>query len=206
MLTIFKAYSMMQLGNYQVSKQADLIVLFLLLPELFPESVQKINFDYYESKTLHDSSLSYAMHTLLAAKLGRQKLAHELWQKAARVDLNQNKLASQGGIHAAAMGGIWQDVVLGFGGLHIQNDKITLKPNLPSAWESLAFPFVYRGNRFRCEICQDEIFVTCLASAVDVTQISINDEWVAVHSGQVVFREKRPFPATTTSPQTKNEL
>ena len=156
-LTIFKEYSMMQLGNYQVSKQADLIVLFLLLPELFPESVQKINFDYYESKTLHDSSLSYAMHTLLAAKLGRQKLAHDLWQKAARVDLSQNMLASQGGIHAAAMGGIWQDVVLGFGGLHIQNDKITLNPNLPSAWESLAFPFVYRGNRFRCEICQDEI-------------------------------------------------
>ncbi len=182
-LTIFKTYSMPELSQYQVSKQADLILLFLLFPSRYIPDLQQKNFDYYESRTLHDSSLSYAMHSLLAVRLGHQRLAYELWQKASQVDLSQNMGTSKGGIHAAAMGGIWQVVVAGFGGLQIQGDSLAISPDLPHAWQRLAYEFTYQGHHFKAIIDRGKLHVECLEMADGPQQITINGQSVELSIG-----------------------
>ena len=133
--TIANDYNLEQISRIQVGKQADVLVLFFLLEELFSPEVKKKNFFYYEERTLHDSSLSRSTHSVLAADLGLDDMAYTFFEGAARTDLGPVMTTSDAGIHAASMGGIWQCVVYGFGGVRIVGDK--LRSGTPSA-EKLA--------------------------------------------------------------------
>ena len=54
----------------KVIKQADVVALLALLPEEFGGDTGAANFHYYEPRCSHGSSLSPAMHGLVAARLG----------------------------------------------------------------------------------------------------------------------------------------
>lgn len=143
---LLKAYNVDTLRGYQVSKQADVVALLSLLPNQFSPEVAKANLEYYEAHCVHDSSLSYNTHSQVAAALNQADRAYELFTHAASVDLNAGT-SSTAGIHAAAMGGIWQCVVLGFGGVSEHQGKLHLSPRLPHAWRQLRFTISWQGTR-----------------------------------------------------------
>ncbi len=108
---IYEDYNQEQIIRMQVTKQADVMMLFCLLEEQFLESVKKASWDYYEPRTLHDSSLSLSTHCVLACDIGDLRLAYEMFEKACRIDLsNDDPHSSDAGIHAASLGGLWQCV------------------------------------------------------------------------------------------------
>ncbi len=115
--SIFKDYNIDQINQIQVSKQASVVMLVYLLEERFNEAIKQANFQYYEPKTLHDSSLSLSSHAVLAADVDDPGLSYDLFRKASEIDLGPNKKSSDQGVHAASLGGIWQIIVCGFGGL-----------------------------------------------------------------------------------------
>jgi len=51
----------------------------------------------------HGSSLSPAMHGMVAARLGRSDLALRYFQRAAAIDLADTSAAIDGGVHIAAL-------------------------------------------------------------------------------------------------------
>lgn len=103
---ILQDYTRDQVVDMQVLKQADTVMLLTLLPHLFdPETVRK-NIRYYAERTVHDSSLSYCMHSLAFAMAGDRGMAQAFFEKSLDIDFNDNPLESTDGIHAAAMGGI----------------------------------------------------------------------------------------------------
>lgn len=155
--TIANDYNLEQISRIQVGKQADVLVLFFLLEELFSPEVKKKNFFYYEERTLHDSSLSRSTHSVLAADLGLDDMAYTFFEGAARTDLGPVMTTSDAGIHAASMGGIWQCVVYGFGGVRIVGDRLRLEPHLPKNWRELRFPLHWRGQAFRVTVRQDGV-------------------------------------------------
>ena len=155
--TIANDYNTEQIRQIQVGKQADVLVLFFLLEELFSPEVKKKNFFYYEERTLHDSSLSRSTHSVLAADLGLDDMAYTFFEGAAQTDLGPVMTTSDAGIHAAAMGGIWQCVVYGFGGVRIVGDKLRLEPHLPKNWRELRFPLHWRGQAFHVTVRQDGV-------------------------------------------------
>ena len=99
------------------------------------------NFDYYEPRCSHGSSLSRAMHGLVAARLGCSEMALRYFQQTAAIDLADTHVAIDGGVHIAALGGIWMTAVLGFAGLSLRSDGIAIDPQLPANWRSLGFGF-----------------------------------------------------------------
>ena len=109
--TLFHEYNLEQVNEMQVSKQADVLLLLFLFENLFPKEEKRLNWDYYEPKTLHDSSLSLSTHAILAADLGEIALSYDLFQQAINIDMGENMLSSNEGIHAASLGGIWQMTV-----------------------------------------------------------------------------------------------
>lgn len=157
---IIKDYNMEQISNFQVSKQADVLVLFYLREELFLNEVKRANFYYYEDKCLHDSSLSYSTHAILANDLGEKDLAYELYRKAAEIDLGPDMHSPVDGLHSASMGGIWQCVVNGFGGLRMIGGNLRVEPNLPKCWNSLIFSIGYQGMDLKFQMNQDEMTIT----------------------------------------------
>jgi len=130
----------------QVIKQADVVALLALLPEAFTADADAVNFDHYAPRCSHGSSLSTAMHGLAAARLGRTEDALDYFRRTAAIDLGDTTVAIAGGIHMAALGGLWQITVLGFAGVTFHEDGIGLKPHLPAEWTALRLPLQWRGR------------------------------------------------------------
>ncbi|MGC4113185.1 MAG: universal stress protein [Myxococcales bacterium] len=131
----------------KIVKQSDVVMLLQLLwDELAPE-VRRANYLYYEPRTCHGSSLSPGTHALVAAKLGEQETALRYFKQAGEIDLANNMGNAAGGVHAAALGGLWQAAVFGFGGVGVRGDVLVVDPRVPPAWRTLRFPLSFRGTR-----------------------------------------------------------
>lgn len=140
----------------KVSKQADVMNLFLLLEELFTDEVKRASLAYYEPFCVHESSLSLCAYSMLAADCGENKKAYELFVGARDIDLKL-KNDSDHGIHAASLGGIWQCCVLGFAGVRMCGGKLRIRPNLPKHWESVKFRMWWRGSQLEVTVTKDNV-------------------------------------------------
>lgn len=103
----------------RVIKQADLIMLFNLYPDLFPIDVQRANYEFYLPYTEHGSSLSRCAYALTACRLNKKEEAYDAFLNSAEIDLNGDgkQWAGEiyiGGTHPAASGGAWMTAVYGF--------------------------------------------------------------------------------------------
>jgi trehalose/maltose hydrolase-like predicted phosphorylase len=137
----------------QVVKQADVVAL---LPEEFEGETAAKNFRYYSSRCSHGSSLSPAMHGLVAARLGDAAMALRFFHQTAAIDLSTTRVGSAGGIHIAALGGVWMLSVLGLAGLSLRSDGISIDPHLPTGWDSVAFSFQWLSRRVKISIDRAE--------------------------------------------------
>ena len=138
----------------QVIKQADVVALLGLLPDEFVGDMGRTNFRYYEPRCGHGSSLSRAMHGFVAARLGYSEIALRYFQQTAAIDLADTHVAIDGGIHIAALGGVWLTAVFGFAGLSLRNDGVAIDPQLPAGWSGLSFGLQWRGRRLKIRIDQ----------------------------------------------------
>lgn len=140
----------------QVLKQADVVMLMALLgPALGTRDELMRNWDAYVPHTAHDSSLSASIHAWVAARLGLTDIAYYFFMKSAGLDLENNKDNVRDGIHAAASGALWQAVVFGFAGLHVDADgNWQVDPHLPPWWKSVSFTFYHRGKRHQVTYSQ----------------------------------------------------
>lgn len=130
----------------KVVKQADVVALSLLLWDEFPREIHERNFRYYEPRTAHGSSLSPAIHALVAGRLGYGELFQKYFRQAADIDLANNMGNASGGVHIAALGGLWQAAVLGAAGMRLAEDGLVFDPHLPPQWKRLRFPVQWRGR------------------------------------------------------------
>lgn len=136
----------------KVLKQADVVMLIILLWERFTPEARAANFAYYEPKTSHDSSLSYSFHALYAARLGQLELAESYLRRAALIDLDltrKGNAGAAGGIHIAALGGMWQALALGFLGVQPDDEGLRLDPHVPAHWQELRMPLTWHGAQLR---------------------------------------------------------
>lgn len=172
--SIYKDYNQDQIINMQVSKQADIMVLFYLLEDLFDNDVKKANWEYYEPKTLHDSSLSLSTHSVLASDMNDLEMAYRLFRKATEIDLGPNMKTSDMGIHAASLGGIWQCTVNGFGGVRMLNGKLRISPKLPKAWSELKFQINWHGDLLKILVMKDTLTIKKTTAINDQIQLTVH--------------------------------
>ena len=131
-----------------IIKQPDVLMLIFLLWDEFAPEVREANFRYYEPRCAQGSSLSPCIHALLAARLGHMALAEDYFRQSSRIDLNDNMGNASGGVHIAALGGLWQAAVFGFAGLTLGEDGPQLDPKLPATWRDLSFRIRWRGKDY----------------------------------------------------------
>ena len=135
----------LNLWRYQVCKQADLVLLTFLCSEFFSKEQIRRIFEYYEPKTLHDSSLSAAVHSIVACALGNKEQAYSYLKQASRLDLDDVNGNTSVGLHAACMGGAWMLLVNGYAGLRIYGEALHFAPLLHDTWKGYTFKIHYRG-------------------------------------------------------------
>ncbi|EFS01754.1 kojibiose phosphorylase, partial [Listeria seeligeri FSL N1-067] len=167
-------YSRQEVNELQILKQADLVMLFYLLPATFETKVMKRNLDYYEKRTIHDSSLSKAIHAIVENRIGDRKQAYQFFQEACLIDLGTEPHSSDDGLHAAALGAIWLAVIFGFAGIDTREELLQITPNLPDAWQSLTFEFVWKGERIGFKITPKMLELS--KTTTSVLELIINGE------------------------------
>lgn len=150
----------LNLWRFQVAKQADVVLLMLTLSHWFSSELKKANFDYYEPRTIHDSSLSPSIHSIIASEIGYHDKAYEYFMRTARMDLDDVKGNTAGGAHTACMGGSWMTIVYGFGGLRVYDGKVHLNPYVPKGWDSYSFKILLRGTQIRVRVTRNMVGVS----------------------------------------------
>ena len=170
----------------QVIKQADVVALLGLLPEEFGGDAAAKNFLYYESRCDHGSSLSPAMHGMVAARLGYSDEALRYFLRTAAIDLADTHAAIDGGVHIAALGGIWLMAVFGFAGVSLQNDSVAIDPKLPANWHSLGFRLQWRGRHLKISIDQTEQHLEATLEAGEPMTLVVSNEPQELCHGQAL--------------------
>jgi trehalose/maltose hydrolase-like predicted phosphorylase len=145
----------------KVLKQADVVALMALLAEEFSDAMAEANFRHYEPLCAHGSSLSAGLHALVAARLGNAEMALNYLREAAATDLDLDP-NSAGGVRIAGLGGLWQAVVLGFGGIDHMGDTLGIDPRLPPHWRSLSLRLCWKGRSLLISITGKTVQVTLI--------------------------------------------
>jgi len=133
-------------------KQADVLQGLFVFEDEFDLPTLERNFDFYEPRTVHESSLSPCVHSILAARLGRSEKAYEMYLRTSRLDLDDYNHEVDEGLHITSMGGTWMSVIYGFGGMMIREGLLSFEPQLPANWEALSFKILYRGRTLEIHI------------------------------------------------------
>ncbi|MER6814293.1 glycoside hydrolase family 65 protein [Actinomadura nitritigenes] len=145
-------YPYFDLYRKQVVKQADLVLALHLCGEEFTDEQKARNFEYYESLTVRDSSLSAQTQAVVAAEVGHLELAHDYLGETSLMDLHDLNRNTRDGLHVASMAGAWSGLVAGFGGMRASGGRLRFAPRLPGGISRLAFRMRYRGSRVRVEV------------------------------------------------------
>ena len=151
-----------RLNETTLIKQADVVMLQYLLSDEFDYQTKKRNYDYYEPRTTHNSSLSQSMYAIMGVEIGDYDRAYRNFLRAARVDLDDNKGNTASGIHSASLGGTWQTAINGFAGMRIRRGKLTFDPHLPEKWEKMEFKVNWRGKILNVRLTKKKVEVKTL--------------------------------------------
>ena len=133
-------------------KQADVLQGFYFFEDHFSKDELARNFDFYEPLTVHESSLSPCVHSILAAALGREEKAYEMFMRTARLDLDDFNSDSKDGCHITSMAGTWLAFVKGFGGMRVKDGELLIAPFLPEKWEAYSFTIGFKNTKFTISV------------------------------------------------------
>jgi len=144
-------------------KQADVLQGIYFFEHEYDIDTIHRNFYFYEPRTLHESSLSPCVHTILAAKLGDEERAYQLYLRTSRLDLNDYNNDTEDGCHITSMAGTWMSVIEGFGGMRVRDGKLSFRPFLPAKWRSFSFHIGFRGNLLNIKVSTDGVHIKNLS-------------------------------------------
>ncbi|WP_226383378.1 glycosyl hydrolase family 65 protein [Burkholderia mayonis] len=137
----------------KIVKQADVILLMSLFPDDFPDDVKRAAFAFYEPRTVHESSLSYGPHAMVAADIGKTSDCADFIARASRYNLDFTPTADYGnGLHLSAYAGAWQGLVQGLAGLRIERGRLCFRPRLSPHWDAYRFAIHFRGRRLKVTV------------------------------------------------------
>jgi len=163
-------------SSTQVIKQADVILGLCLCRDGHSLEVKTANWEYYEPRTEHGSSLSASAYSLAAAEIGRTGEAYRYFMKAATTDLNggtKNHVGTLyiGGTHPAASGGAWMAVVFGLCGIRVAGRTLSIYPRMPDHWTAVSVPLVVCGREVRITVSREQVHVQ--SGSPSATEITI---------------------------------
>lgn len=166
-------------------KQPDVLMFMLLYNQSFSIEQKLANYEYYEPRCIHESSLSPSVHSILASELGRHQEAFDFFHFATRIDLDNYNRNTNEGIHTTSIAAAWMNIVYGFGGMRSDGDALSFQPSIPEHWKGYSFQVIYRGSVIRVEVSQRKaIFRLVEGESVNVMVcgqvLQINREGVSV--------------------------
>ena len=182
---LYEHWSYDRIYRTDMIKQPDVLMMLYLYNSSFSRSVKEVNYSYYQPRTIHESSLSPAIHSILAAELDRMDEAVDLFGFATRLDLDNYNCNTREGLHITSIAMAWANIVYGFAGLRSDGDRLSFAPHLPERWRRLSFSLTYKG-RILTVCMEPERTVIRLKSGVPMALV-VYDESHTLDGGDLVI-------------------
>lgn len=138
-------------------KQPDVLMLMLLFNSQYTEEQLKKNYEYYEPRCIHESSLSPSVHSVLAAQVGKHEAAYEFFAFATRMDLDNYNRNTREGLHTTSIAAAWVNIVYGFGGMRSDGEMLCFSPSIPSQWSGYSFRVTYEKEVLLVKVGKEEV-------------------------------------------------
>jgi len=172
-------------------KQPDVLMLMLLYNSRFTDEQVKANYEYYEPRCIHESSLSPSVHSILAMQLKKHKEAYDFFGFATRMDLDNYNRNTHEGLHTTSIAAAWMNILYGFGGMRSDKEVLSFKPSIPKEWNGYSFRLYYENDVIIVEINKErasfytlkganikvEIYGELVTLSDEKMQIDIPNEW-----------------------------
>lgn len=156
-------------------KQADVLQGLYFLEDRFDLDTIRRNFEFYEARTVHESSLSPCVHSVQAALIGNIEKAYELYLRTSRLDLDDYNHEVKEGLHITSMAGTWISIVEGFGGMRVRDNALVFNPLIPEQWKSYSFKVWFRENVLKINVNGKSITITNEEGPSIVVKVFGND-------------------------------
>jgi maltose phosphorylase len=168
-------------------KQPDVLMFMFLYNRSFTLAEKQANYDYYEPRCIHESSLSPSVHSIFAAELGRPQEAFDFFRFATRIDLDNYNRNTAEGIHTTSIAAAWMNIVYGFGGMRSDGELLSFNPTIPAHWKGYSFQVLYRGSVIRVETSQRESIVRLVQGAPVTVEIRGEARNIDLHGISIKF-------------------
>ncbi len=155
-IPIYRNWAYIRIFRYNMLKQPDFLNLPYFFSQDFTMEEKRRNYEFYEARTSHESSLSPSLHAILAAELGKLKEAYNFLAYAARLDLDNYNRNTEQGIHSSSAAGVWAGMVSGFGGLRTDAETLIFNPTIPAQWNAYRFRVFYGGALLAVHVTHDK--------------------------------------------------
>lgn len=143
---LYEHWSYDRIYRSDMIKQPDVLMMLYLYNSSFTEEEKRVNYEFYEPRTIHESSLSPAIHSILAAESGKMEEAVRFFGFATRLDLDNYNRNTREGLHVTSIALAWVNIVYGFAGLRSDGEGLRFAPRLPDRWKKLSFSVLYQGR------------------------------------------------------------
>ncbi|WP_298841624.1 glycoside hydrolase family 65 protein [Clostridium sp.] len=180
---LYNNWSYDRIYRTDMIKQPDVLMFMFLYNQEFSLAQKKANYEYYEPKTIHESSLSPSIHSIFASELKKHEEAFNFFGFATRMDLDNYNRNTKEGLHTTSLAGAWVNIVYGFGGMRSDGDILKFNPSIPIDWERYSFRIVYKEAVLLIKI--DKINITFRTINNKAITVVIYDKEYTIDSKEV---------------------
>ena len=156
---LYSHWSYDRIYRNDMIKQPDVLMFMLLYNQDFSFEQLKANYEYYEPRCIHESSLSPSVHSILAAQIHKEKEAYKFFEFATRLDLDDYNNNTREGIHMTSIAAAWMNIVYGFAGFRSDKPLLSLSPSLPRKWKSYSFKLRLPNNLLNITVTKDKVTI-----------------------------------------------
>jgi nigerose phosphorylase len=167
----------------QILKQADVVLTLFLFNDQYPLETKRANWEFYEPRTEHGSSLSACSYSLIASQIGKVDWAYQYFMKTATIDLTgegKHYVGTLyiGGTHPAANGGAWMAAVFGLCGIQEAGESLRIQPHLPAQWKKVTLALVTRGQKLKISLTENSVAVQAMQPLTIPLSICVGEHTV----------------------------
>lgn len=165
---LYSHWSYDRIYRNDMIKQPDVLMFIFLYNQDFSLEEKKANYEYYEPRCIHESSLSPSVHSILAQELGKEKEALDFFGFATRLDLDDYNRNTSEGLHMTSIAAAWMNIVYGYLGLRSDREKLLINPTLPSRWKHYSVKLNYHNSPLRLDVYPSSIYIENLGEPVSM--------------------------------------
>jgi maltose phosphorylase len=190
-IPIYKNWAYVKIFRFDMVKQPDVLNLMYFFSQDYTLEEKLANYEFYEARTIHESSLSPSLHSILALEVGKLEDAYTFFSYGARMDLDNYNRNTEQGLHVTSAAGVWASMVFGYGGMRTDSDVLIFAPTLPRQWRSFRFRVRYRGALLELRVDAEKVHLQLIEGAAPVP-VRLYGHDYEIDSGGIAVDQQQP--------------